>query len=246
MLWRYVGVTLVALGGAMLIAPDAAERPSPALQTGRPDATETSALAKAARSPKQNAGAERSAAGAVTREVANREAETLLPAALDLVAGADVTESAGDGGARLAMLDGELSDAPAPPGELSGSATASGEQLASAPPPADLPTLERPGSLRPAEITAETLALIERTEDAQTTSPASGAEQDPDRLFVSGSRVNVRSGPSTSYAVIGSTVYGEEVELLAVENESWAWVRFGDDREGYMARSFLAPDLGDG
>jgi uncharacterized protein YgiM (DUF1202 family) len=241
MLWRYVGVTLVALGGAMLVAPEAEDEASSAPQASRPPASETGAVASAPQA---------SAPTAAAREasVAEREAETLLPAALDLVAGTSATEGAEGGGAlRLARLDPAFPDASAVPGERSsGPASRTDEPVATAPSPAEMPSLERPDSLRPAQITAETLALIERTEERGAPVRERADEDEPDRLFVSGSRVNVRSGPSTSYAVIGSTVYGEAVELLAFENDAWAWVRFGDDRMGYMARSFLAQDLGDG
>jgi len=244
MLWRYVGVTLVALGGAMLAAPAPEEEAGPAPQAAPAPAPE-----------------DRPAARAV-QTAATSGAEGVMPAALELGSGTDgatgIDETMrGDGSngtGRLgvvrhdtaARLDAAARDgtdgsvAPARPGGPDAVASAT------APEPAEVPSLARPESLRPAEITAETLALIETAEQIATSDGPTDAAPEADLLYVTGSRVNVRSGPSTSYAVIGSTVYGETVELLSLENEAWAWVRFGDDRLGYMARSFLTQDLGDG
>lgn len=57
-------------------------------------------------------------------------------------------------------------------------------------------------------------------------------------VFVTGSRVNQRRGPSTSHAVIGSLVDGTRVEVLS-RNGQWTQVRsnLGD---GWMASRFLS------
>ncbi len=60
-------------------------------------------------------------------------------------------------------------------------------------------------------------------------------------LFVTGSRVNVREGPSTHFPVVGRVEYGDPVELLAYEDEGWARIRLGEGGTmGFMSRQFLA------
>jgi uncharacterized protein YgiM (DUF1202 family) len=55
--------------------------------------------------------------------------------------------------------------------------------------------------------------------------------------FVTGSRVNVRSGPSTDYAVLGKVVYGEAFELVSDPNAEWIKIRIeGDGVEGYIVK----------
>lgn len=66
-------------------------------------------------------------------------------------------------------------------------------------------------------------------------------------MFVSGSRVNVRSGPSTQYGVINSVQYGDAVELVGYEADGWARIRIGGTEEvGYMAHRFLTETLNGG
>lgn len=69
--------------------------------------------------------------------------------------------------------------------------------------------------------------------------------QIPDRLAVVTARsANVRSGPSTSDAVIGRLNSGEEVLVVLEENavEGWSLVRIeGDGVTGYVASRLLRP-----
>lgn len=58
-------------------------------------------------------------------------------------------------------------------------------------------------------------------------------------IFVTGSRVNQRQGPSTSHAIIGSLAEGARVETLSQEG-SWTHIR-SDLGEGWMASRFLSP-----
>ncbi|MCR8726520.1 SH3 domain-containing protein [Frigidibacter sp. ROC022] len=58
--------------------------------------------------------------------------------------------------------------------------------------------------------------------------------------YVTGNVVNVRSGPSTSYEVVGKVTYGEATEILSDPSDDWVKIRIqGDGVEGYMARRFL-------
>lgn len=58
--------------------------------------------------------------------------------------------------------------------------------------------------------------------------------------YVNASKVNVRSGPSTEFEVIGKVVFGDATEILTDPDEEWVKIRIqGDGFEGYIARRFL-------
>jgi len=55
-------------------------------------------------------------------------------------------------------------------------------------------------------------------------------------------RLNVRSGPSTSNAVIESLTRGEDVLVISDTSAKWVQIRIeGDGVEGWVARSLLRP-----
>ena len=57
---------------------------------------------------------------------------------------------------------------------------------------------------------------------------------------VTAKRVNVRSGPSTSDAVLGQVVKAEIVRVLSNPNDAWVKISVeGDGVEGFMASRFL-------
>ena len=59
-------------------------------------------------------------------------------------------------------------------------------------------------------------------------------------LYVTGTRVNVREGPSTDFGIVGTVAEGDAVELLS-EAGGWAEIRFADSGEtGFMSRRFLS------
>lgn len=94
---------------------------------------------------------------------------------------------------------------------------------------------------KPIEIAGiAALAGLEETASA-TVAP----DADPDVMFVSGSRVNVRSGPSTDFNVISSVLYGDAVEVVALDDNGWAEIRLVENgARGYMASRFLDASLG--
>ncbi|MFT6105036.1 MAG: hypothetical protein ACJA1E_001463 [Paracoccaceae bacterium] len=60
-------------------------------------------------------------------------------------------------------------------------------------------------------------------------------------LYVTGGRVNLRSGPSTNDAVVGVAARGDAVELLDFEAEGWARVRvLSQQIEAFMSSDFLS------
>jgi hypothetical protein len=61
-----------------------------------------------------------------------------------------------------------------------------------------------------------------------------------DYRFVTGGRVNLRSGPGTSFAVLSQLVRGDEVEVLSDPGAGWVKLRVLDGNGvGWMADAFL-------
>jgi hypothetical protein len=59
---------------------------------------------------------------------------------------------------------------------------------------------------------------------------------------VTGSRVNLRAGPSTETDILGALTLGERAEVIASLGNGWAQIRSLDSGlEGYMADRFLTP-----
>ncbi|MCF3973628.1 SH3 domain-containing protein [Paracoccus salsus] len=59
-------------------------------------------------------------------------------------------------------------------------------------------------------------------------------------LYVTGTRVNFRAGPSTGDRVIGALNGGEAVEALGPPDSDWVNIRDSDGRVGYMSGRFLS------
>lgn len=59
-------------------------------------------------------------------------------------------------------------------------------------------------------------------------------------LYVTGNRVNFRSGPTTSDGVVGALSEGAPVEALGPTDGDWVHIRDADGREGYMSGQFLS------
>ncbi len=84
-----------------------------------------------------------------------------------------------------------------------------------------------------AEAVDEVMAEVE----AEATPAA-----EPERIiwYVTGSRVNVREGPSTNYTVLGKVLYGDAAEIISDPNADWVKIRIeGDGVEGYIAKRFM-------
>jgi uncharacterized protein YgiM (DUF1202 family) len=220
MLGRYVTGTLLILLVAMLVAPEAEE----------PTAKEAPDVAARAET-------DPAALDAANTERAGR-------ALSDDLADGGTAPSEGARHERLVrtLLDMEprSMDAPA---DRSGGAWGD----TSGPP---LPTLSEPDTLRRAAVSQETQRLIDRSEhrasDAPTEADAPADADSLPRRYVTGSRVNLRAGPSTEFDILTSLAYGAEVDLLAAPEASWARIRAADGTEGFMSRRFLAEELEEG
>ncbi len=77
---------------------------------------------------------------------------------------------------------------------------------------------------------------------AAVTSGDEAAAPEPrlDIREVTGSRVNMRQGPGTTYAVVGTLYYDDQVEILDDLGDGWVQLRkVGSDRIGWMAARFV-------
>lgn len=71
--------------------------------------------------------------------------------------------------------------------------------------------------------------------------PEPAIEPEPQLLYVTGSRVNLRAGPSTQNAVRGQVVRGQAVELVTRLDTGWVEIRAeGVDGTVYMSGDFLS------
>ena len=91
---------------------------------------------------------------------------------------------------------------------------------------------------------AETPETGVETQDIATDAP--DASNQPDAIVdirqVSGSRVNMRAGPSTDHQVITTLDGGTDLEVLETNAEGWARVMTVNDQyEGWMAERLLSP-----
>ncbi|MGC8204072.1 SH3 domain-containing protein [Aliiroseovarius sp. PTFE2010] len=83
---------------------------------------------------------------------------------------------------------------------------------------------------------------------AASTGPDAGSREmkpEPSQsnvFVVSGSRVNVRAGPSTQFGVVGQVIRGDLAMVVEETSNGWARIRIeGDGVEGYMSTRFLDP-----
>lgn len=220
MLGRYIAVTLVVLGGAMLIAPDSSDR-----QRGAPSAPEVARSAAPATTP---------AATSIDSETTQRTVDAFAEAGL----GATDTDSQAEVVQASLVVDEPASLELNLPAQGEFGATATGAST-----PLSVPTLEDPNSLLNLPATDATLALIEASEaDDGSDAVFESDEASSDTMYVTGTRVNVRSGPSTQYSVIGTVALGDAVQLMAYEGTSWAVIRLDGGARGYMASRFLSSD----
>ncbi|MFD0981566.1 SH3 domain-containing protein [Tropicimonas aquimaris] len=209
MLGRYVTGTLLVLGVAMLMAPPAPEADVEDVQVTRSETSPT-----ALNAPKR---------------VDLAKASDAAPVAVATADAAPVAASSEDADAVHAAILEALS--------LDQSEDAPGAEQASVE-PASLADTDEPDG-EPVGLMAGLgdpgfLAVpTENVRDAEAQSAGSS------RFLVTGNRVNVRSGPSTAFDIVGSVVAGDAVELVAFAGDGWAQIRLPDGPEGYMSRNFL-------
>ena len=93
---------------------------------------------------------------------------------------------------------------------------------------------------QPQDAVLEPSAPTETAEaTTETSEPPAEAAPAAQILFVTGDRVNLRSGPSTSNDVVGSVTRGQAVELVEYESNGWAQIRV----EGFAVPVFMSGDF---
>ncbi len=85
-------------------------------------------------------------------------------------------------------------------------------------------------------------APVTETDDtAQITAPDAAFQQREDLRQITGSRVNMRTGPGTSYGVSGQVTRGTEVEVLDGLSTGWLQLRIRDSQQiGWVAASLVS------
>lgn len=110
--------------------------------------------------------------------------------------------------------------------------------VASAPNPVPAPEVTRTESIAVAVVAAP---VVEPTPEPAIV--VAEVAPEPERIiwFVTGSRVNVREGPSTDYSVLGKVIRGDAAEIISDPDAEWVKIRIeGDGVEGYIAKRFMA------
>jgi len=98
---------------------------------------------------------------------------------------------------------------------------------------ATAPAAEPVAEVVVAEETIET-QIVEEVLTAAVETPAA------DMRYVAGSRVNMRTGPSTNYGVLDTLTRGTEAEVIEVDDFGWARVRITETGQiGWMAERLL-------
>ena len=93
----------------------------------------------------------------------------------------------------------------------------------------DTPIVMSDADATPAQSAAQSAAVVEEAVAAVV-----------DYRTVTGSRVNLRGGPSTSFDVVAQLLRGEEVEILDDAGDGWVKLRALDGNDiGWMSDSFL-------
>lgn len=72
--------------------------------------------------------------------------------------------------------------------------------------------------------------------------PAVVLGEDGDIMYVTASRVNMRSGPGTQNSVVDSLARGTAVEAVASADGDWVQIRTAQDQLGYVSGQFLSSD----
>lgn len=151
-------------------------------------------------------------------------------------------EAAETGAEPAAGQDAAPAEAPAPVAQAPEPAPEPEPAPQPEPAPAQEPPASEPGpafSENPLTTPAEAAPgpAPDATPDA-TPGPAAAA---PSLHVVTGSRVNLREGPGTSFATTGQVTEGTILEVLEIR-DGWAYVQLqGNGEQGWMSASFLAP-----
>lgn len=105
--------------------------------------------------------------------------------------------------------------------------------------------LEISAFIRPSEV-AEGSVVSLRLEQAplpEEVSVAVAPDQEFNTVYVTGSTVNMRSGPTSADAVVAAVGNGAMMQLIEELGNGWSHIRdLTTGQTGYMASRFLSPD----
>ena len=117
-------------------------------------------------------------------------------------------------------------------------------QVATAPAPeATRTSLISPATMVAPVVETATVAQPDPEPEDVVAEVAPAPEPEPERTiwYVTGSRVNVREGPSTDYSILGKVIYGEAAEIISDPSKPWVKIRIeGDGVEGYIMKRFMS------
>lgn len=111
---------------------------------------------------------------------------------------------------------------------------------ADGPPPADLVRVSTQTPEQTQRFPGPPLKPSPEYGDRTPNSPAGPVSDGGPVLYVTGSRVNFRAGPSTGEPVIGALSSGAAVEALGPTDSPWVNIRDAQGRVGYMSGQFLS------
>ena len=94
------------------------------------------------------------------------------------------------------------------------------------------------------EKEAVEMALAAGEKKPEAATPAVAPQEEPEdlveRWYVTGSRVNLRSGPSTGAAIVGGLSLGDRAEILSDPNDQWIRIRTEEGLEAWIYGRFLS------
>ena len=91
------------------------------------------------------------------------------------------------------------------------------------------------------EVALEAAGTPTEPVEAPAAAPAASEEEpDADLWYVTGARVNLRSGPSSSAAIIGGVSLGDRAELLSDPEASWIRIRTERGLEAWIFGRYLS------
>jgi hypothetical protein len=95
------------------------------------------------------------------------------------------------------------------------------------------------------ERKAVEMALAAGDVQPRSVAPENASQMQPEEntvelWYVTGSRVNLRSGPSTNSAVVGGVSLGDRAEVLSDPEQSWTKIRTEQGLEAWIYSRFLS------
>lgn len=115
--------------------------------------------------------------------------------------------------------------------------------LASAPAAPAVPAMPQKPAAKVNRAVAEAAALAAAPAPATPLDAAPTPDEEIIIRYVTAKRLNVRSGPSTNFDVLGQVLRGEAVQIISDPDQDWVEFQIeGDGMRGFTAARFLSED----